>query len=170
MRKILLYGQGSYDNRGCEAIVLSTTSQIKKSGDKVVSATFDLKNSKTKYNDLIDEYIKHYYKEDELGKKDLELNNYYKSIPFDYMNFEKLYQKDVIKKIDECDICLSIGGDNYCYGYSRWLYAISDEIRKKQKKNVLWCASLFENIEDDELIDEMKNFDLIMAREPLTIY
>ncbi len=168
MRKILLYGQGSYDNRGCEAIVLSTTSQIKKSGDKVVSATFDLKNSKTKYNDLIDEYIKHYYKEDELRKKDLELNNYYKSIPFNYMNFEKLYQKDVIKKIDECDICLSIGGDNYCYGYSRWLYAISDEIRKKQKKNVLWCASLFENILDDELIDEMKNFDLIMAREPLT--
>ena len=168
MRKVLLYGQGSYDNKGCEAIVVSTAKQIKKVGDKITSATFDYKNSKNKNNNLVDKYVNHYYKEDQLKEKYKKLNDYYKTIPFDYMNFEKLYQHDVIDEIKKSDICLSIGGDNYCYGYSRWLYAISDEIKKENKKNVLWCTSLFEKIEDDEIIDEMKNFDVIMAREPIT--
>lgn len=168
MRNILLYGQGSYDNRGCEAIVVSTAKQIKEVGDRVISATFDYKNSKNKNNDLVDKYVNHYYKENELKGKYKDQNDYYKTIPFNYMNFEKLYQHDVIDEIKNCDICLSIGGDNYCYGYSRWLYAINDEIRKKNKKNVLWCASLFEEIEDDEIINDMKNFDVIMAREPIT--
>lgn len=169
MKKVLLYGQGSYDNRGCEAIVVSTAKQIKEVGDrKIISATFDYKKSKNKHNDLIDKYINHYYKENELKGNYKKLNEYYKSITFDYMNFEKLYQYEVIDEIKESDICLSIGGDNYCYGYSRWLYAINDEIRKQNKKNVLWCASLYEELTDEDLINDMKNFDVIMAREPIT--
>ncbi len=169
MKNVLLYGQGSYDNRGCEAIVVSTAKQIKEVGDrKIISATFDYKKSKSKHNDLIDKYVNHYYKENELKENYKKLNEYYKSIPFDYMNFEKLYQHEVIDEIKKCDICLSIGGDNYCYGYSRWLYAINDEIRKQNKKNVLWCASLYEELTDEDLINDMKNFDVIMAREPIT--
>ena len=164
----LLYGESSFLNKGCEAIVNTTIKRITESceGDIVLS-TNDL-NDKNAYSDIITKYVKGYYKEEELSEEEREKLEYYKTIPFDYTNFEKIHQKDCLKEIESADICLSVGGDNYCYGEPNWLYTINKEIKDKHKKNVFWCTSLFEEIESDEMIRDLKNYDLIMVRETLT--
>ena len=80
-------------------------------------------------------------------------------------NFEQIYQKQVFDVIDDVDICISSGGDNYCYDSSNWLYALSKEIKRRGKTSVLWGASLFEKIDDLELIDSLKQFDILLIRD-----
>lgn len=164
----LLYGQGSFLNKGCEAIVNTTIKKIHKSCDgEIVLSTNDMNDQKS-YNDIITKYVKGYYKEEELPEAEKEKLEYYKTIPFDYTNFEKIYEKDCIKEIETADICLSVGGDNYCYGEPNWIYTINKEIKEKNKKNVFWCTSLFEEIKSDEMIRDLKSYDLLMVRETLT--
>ncbi len=169
-RKInfLLYGEGSFLNKGCEAIVNTTIKKIRKKCDgEIILSTNDMNDQKS-YNNIITKYVKGYYKEDELTEDEKKKLAYYKTIPFDYTNFEKIYEKDCIKEIENADICIHVGGDNYCYGEPNWIYTINKEVKEKSKKNVFWCTSLFEKIESDEMIRDLKSYDLIMARETLT--
>ena len=164
----LLYGEGSFLNKGCEAIVNTTVKKIQKSCDgEIVLSTNDM-NDQNVYNDIITKYVKGYYKEEELSEEEKEKLDYFKTIPFDYTNFEKIYEKDCIKEIENADICLSVGGDNYCYGEPNWIYTINKEIKEKNKKNVFWCTSLFEEMKSDEMIRDLKSYDLLMVRETLT--
>ena len=164
----LLYGEGSFLNKGCEAIVNTTIKKIQQSCDgEIILSTNDM-NDKNSYNDIITKYVKGYYKEEELNDEEKERLEYFKTIPFDYTNFEKIYEKDCIREIENADICLSVGGDNYCYGEPNWIYTINKEIKEKNKKNVFWCTSLFEEIKSDEMIRDLKSYDLLMVRETLT--
>lgn len=167
-KKVLLYGVGTYKNRGVEAIVQSTLNQINTEDYEVSVATHDYNYNKEKYTDKVKKYIKHYTKSNELSKEDKALENYYKSIPFDYNNFELLYQKEVVNTLEESDICISVGGDNYCYDFCTWLYALDKKSKDTKKKTVLWGASLFEEIEDNELINNLRNFDVLVIRESLS--
>lgn len=165
---ILLYGQSTYKNKGCEAIVVTTLEKIKKDIEGNVIVSTNDQNDKKKFTNLVTKYIKAYYKEEELEPEEKKKIDYYKSIKFDYMNFEKVYEKDVINAIDEVDICLSIGGDNYFYGEPNWIYTINRVAKEKNKKTVLWCASLFEEIKDSNMIRDLKTYDLIIVRETLS--
>ena len=143
MSKILLYGVGSYKNRGVEALIKTTLDLL--AGD-ITIATFDYDYNKNFYTDKA-KYIKHRVTDMELTEKDIEkLNNLYKEKNF--KEVEKLYQKEVIAEIKNSDICISIGGDNYCYKNNDWLFVIDEEVKKQGKKLILWGASLFENIDD----------------------
>jgi len=46
--------------------------------------------------------------------------------------FRKIH-KDVIDKIPNYDVILSIGGDNYCYGEQPGIYEIDRCVKKKEK-------------------------------------
>lgn len=167
-RKILLYGLGTFKNRGVEAIVQSTVKQIDLEKFEISAATHDYDYNKTKYTDKITNYIKHYKKSDELNEEEKSLENKYKNMPFDYNNYELLYQNEVVSELEKSDICISIGGDNYCYDFCTWLYALDKKSKDLHKKTVLWGASLFEEIKDLELINNLNNFDVLVIRESLT--
>ena len=166
--KILLYGVGTYKNRGIEAIVQSTINQIDKSKYDIEVATFDYENNKKKYTDIVSKYINHYKKSEELNEEEKQLEDKYKNMPFDHDNFELLYQKEVVDEIDNVDICFSSGGDNYCYDGCYWLYSIDKTSNKKDKKTVLWGASLYEKIENKELLNDLQNFDVLVIRESIS--
>lgn len=166
MKNILIYGLNSFKNRGCEALLLSTEKIIKKQSNyKITAATFDFNYNKKFHNEILKGYVKHYKKESELTKKEKKLLKIYKNMPFDYNNFELLFQKDVVKEINQSDICISIGGDNYCYGYNEWLYALNKVSKERNKKLILWGASLFEEINDLKLVEDLKKYDLLFIRE-----
>lgn len=165
-KKVLLYGVGTFKNKGVEAIINSTMSQIDSDKFEVSIASHDYNYNKNLYTNV--NHIKHYYKSDELTEEEQNEEKHYKEIKFDYHNFEKLYQKDVIKEIENSDICISVGGDNYCYPHCTWLYTLDEYAHKIGKKTVLWGASLFEEIEDDELINDLNNFDILVIRESLS--
>ena len=165
-KRILLYGVGTFKNRGVEAIINSTLKEIDFNKYEVTIASHDYDYNKNLYTDI--KHIKHYYKSEELTKEEKKKENHFKEIMFDYHNFEQLYQKDVIKEIENSDICISVGGDNYCYPHCTWLYTLDEYAHKHGKKTILWGASLFDEIQDDELINDLNNFDILVIRESLS--
>ena len=169
MKKILLYGVGTFKNHGVEAIVKSFTDQINKSKYEINIASFDYAYNKKKFSNKVNKYINHYKSSEELNKSEKALENKYKKIPFDYNNFELLYQNEVVKTIEKMDINFSVGGDNYCYGFPAWLYALDNKSHSLNKRTVLLGASLFEKIEDEELIQDLNNFDVLVIRESLSL-
>lgn len=168
MKKVLIYGVGSLSNRGCEALVNSTIAQI----DKNVSislASFDFENDKKKVSDRVKKIVNHYRNkesdfDDEMRNKIKEFD----SMKFDYRNYESVYQKDVVKEIEDSDLCIHIGGDNYCYGENGWMYFLNNKAHELGKKTVLWGASLFDEITDAKLIENLKKYDLLMLREKMS--
>lgn len=79
----------------------------------------------------------------------------------------KMYS-DVVEQAKDCDVCLSIGGDTYCYGSNREIQVLTCELKKLGKKTVLWGASIGEEDLTDEKLESLADFDAIFAREPLT--
>lgn len=166
-KKVLLYGVSTYKNKGVEAIINSTLNQIDLKENSVTIASHDINYNSTKYNEKVKNII--HYNKDNLSEEDKELELKYQNMPFDYNNFELLYQKDVVEEIKKSDICISVGGDNYCYDHCTWLYALDNKSSELGKKTVLWGASLFENINDLELIENLKKFDVLVIRESLSL-
>ncbi len=168
IKKILIYGIGSIKNRGCEALLNSTIDQIDKNVE-IIAATFDYEINKNMYKNRISKVINH-YKNDLTKFTDKEKNIYNKitSMPYDYNNYEDFYQRDVIKELKNVDIAIHIGGDNYCYPRKEWMYSINKNAKKYNKKTVLWGASLYDEINDLELIEDLKKYDLLMIREKIS--
>ena len=166
-KKILIYGVSTYKNRGVEAIVNSTLNQIDTSKYDISIASYDLSYNTKFYKDKV-KYIDH-YKINNLTDEEKKLEEKYYNMPFDYHNFELLYQSDVVKEMENADICISAGGDNYCYPPCSWLYALDEKSHSLGKNTVLWGSSLFEEIDDLELIENLNNFDVLVIRESLTL-
>ena len=66
------------------------------------------------------------------------------------------------------DYIIHIGGDNYCYGVNEWIYSINNNAKKYNKKTILWGASLYDEINDIELINDLRKYDLLMLREKIS--
>lgn len=166
-KKILIYGVSTYKNRGVEAIVNSTLNQIDTSKYDISIASYDLPYNTKFYKDTV-KYIDH-YRINNLSEEEKKLEKKYYNMPFDYHNFELLYQSDVVKEMEESDICISAGGDNYCYPPCSWLYALDEKSHTLGKNTILWGSSLFEEIDDLELINNLDNFNVLVIRESLTL-
>lgn len=168
MKKILIYGVGSLKNRGCEALVNSTIAQIDKKVEIVV-ASFDFENNKCLFSRRVNRVVNHHIHDVLLFDDDMKNKyDYYNSIEYDYNNFECLYQKEVIKEMETADLCIHVGGDNYCYGANEWMYALNTKAKELGKKTILWGASLFDEITDLSLIENLKKYDLLMLREKIS--
>lgn len=168
VKKILIYGIGSLQNRGCEALVNSTIAQIDPNLD-IVAATFDYEHDKDMYKDRIKYFVDHHkQKEEDFTEEEKKEYERIQNIPFDYNNYEWFYERDVIKEMQDADLCIHIGGDNYCYGVNEWMFAINTKAKEMNKKTVLRGASLFDEIKDLELINDLKKYDLLMIREKIS--
>jgi polysaccharide pyruvyl transferase WcaK-like protein/coenzyme F420-reducing hydrogenase beta subunit len=159
---ILLFGQGTYLNKGCEAIILTTAGNMKRanSNNKVTVCTYDIDGDKKKYNDIIDKYISHRRANDLAEDEKVLIDN--------HSNVELYLQKNAINEIDNSDICISVGGDNYCYNNNNRWYAIDDAVKDKNKKLILWGASINEDAVDESFLKDIRRFDIVYVRESLT--
>ena len=80
---------------------------------------------------------------------------------------KKMYS-EVKAQAQDCDICLSVGGDTYCYGDNHGIQVLTRELKKSGKKVVLWGASIGEEDLTEEKLLSLKDFDAIFTRELLT--
>lgn len=168
VKKILLYGIGSLQNRGCEALVNSTITQIDPKVE-IVAASFDYDHDKDMYKDRIDYFVNHHKQNpEEFTEEEQKEFEHIQNIPFDYYNYECFYERDVIKEMKDADICIHIGGDNYCYGVNEWMYTINRKAKDLNKKTVLWGASLYDEITDVDLINDLQKYDFLMIREKIS--
>lgn len=85
----------------------------------------------------------------------------------DYVYYRRIYRR-FGEQVLPGNVYASIGGDNYCYGGGQWLYALNDIIRKQGGYTVLLGCSITPGDIDAMMLDDLKKFDLIIARESIT--
>ncbi|MBS2969651.1 polysaccharide pyruvyl transferase family protein [Metabacillus sp. KIGAM252] len=166
--KIMMFAHDGSLNRGCEAIVRSSASIIK---EKAKKTEIYLSSGKPETDSIIPAIDK-IYDGSEKGIKKYSYEWLVSSFKVKLFKDEsyalgKIHQ-NIINRIDEADICLSIGGDNYCYGEQPGWYEIDRRIKSKGKKLVLWGCSIGEEDMSERKLADLKTFDLILARETLT--
>lgn len=163
-----MFAHGGCLNRGCEAIVRSSSKMIKENINNSYISVASLRMSSDNILENVDNVF-------DGNSKDIKLSLLKKIRTYaelklfnseDYILSNRY--KNTIEKIKDSDICLSIGGDNYCYGEQEWLYVIDKNIKRKGKKLVLWACSIGEEDMSTKKLKDLKTFDLIIARESLT--
>ncbi len=167
MRIAMFFHSGSV-NRGCEAIVRSGVAMIKAQHPDAVVNLISFNPESDKDIPLIDAVF---------DGRDCPVSRFsaagivsaVKNKFFgDETYFLRKKHRNILKHIPDHDIFLSIGGDNYCYGEQPWLYEVDRNIKKAGKKLVLWGASIGDDDLSETKINDLKTFDLILARESLT--
>lgn len=166
--KIMMFAHDGSLNRGCEAIVRSSTQIIK---EKIQGAKVYLASGKPETDKIISKLdgiydgsargIKRYSYEWFLSAARMKL---FKDETY---ALGKIHQ-NIVKHIPYMDVCLSIGGDNYCYGEQPGWYEINRRVKANGKKLVLWGCSIGEEDMSDRKLQDLRLFDLILARETLT--
>lgn len=164
MAKINFFSNGSCKNHGCEAIYLSLMNILGENeytifteyfteDQKILNNELSLINIYENKNTWISNML---YKIKYKIKKDDKLYFDYKYKPF-YKNLHK-----------SNELFLSVGGDNYCYGYNYWLKSLNEYVQKKDNDIILTGCSLEPDSLNDEMINTLSSFKAIIARESIT--
>lgn len=164
--KTILYAHNGSGNHGCEALVRSTTKMLgvspvlfstKPAEDeaygihRIAALRHDI-SAPIPRNSLA--YIPAAVQTKLTGKTVL---------------FTKFARKALLEQVEKGDLCLSIGGDNYCYGGTEILGDLNVLMKKKGAKTVLWGCSIDPEVLTPAVIGDLKRYDLITVREPLTL-
>ena len=162
--KYFLFDHAGCLNRGCEAIIRGTVKIISSAdGD----ASFRLASYRPEDDTaLCLDTVKMESRELTGAEKLISALNV-KLAHSERYAFSRMYSP-VVNYGNDYDICLSVGGDTYCYGDNASVREITAQLHKKGKKTVLWGASVGEEDLSAEKINGFKNFDAVFAREPLT--
>lgn len=163
--KTVLYMHGGSGNHGCEALVRTTTRLVKEYTNSEVVLWSTGKNEDVKYGvGAVTDKI--------LSTEEMSHNT--PGFLVSYFKFKFLHKKEAmydyfVKTLFKESCAISIGGDNYCYTWSaRDGAKVNRKIRKVCKKNVFWGCSIEEEFMTDEIVADLKGFDLITVREPLS--
>ena len=163
---IVMYYHGGSENHGCEAIIRSTAKlfggkldtfsmyprEDEKYGlDKIVNLNYD------KERDIKKPSFKYYLSA-------LQIKLLHQTSLNTYFRWQFFFDK-VVKG----NIYLATGGDNYCYTNLGKLADYNTLIKHRGGKTVLWgCSIEPENIKG-KTVDDLKRYNLIVARETLTV-
>jgi polysaccharide pyruvyl transferase WcaK-like protein len=167
MNHLLLYAHAGSKNHGCEAIVRSTLKILNLNNINISLATFrkqeDIDFLSSDFNFEYITYKKyeglHPIRLIDAGLRKLKLNQ---NMLFSFS------QKQISEKLDNNTLGLSIGGDNYCYGIPRWIYYTNKTAAKKGSKTVFWGCSVDPEAINTEMLEDLKKYSLIIARESIT--
>jgi polysaccharide pyruvyl transferase WcaK-like protein len=154
-KNFILYGHGGSYNHGAEAIVRCTVDMLRDNyPDSKICLSTHFKAQDMEFNLPVDKYIE--------ADKTMDMTQ-----PKDYV-FYKQYYSALLNAIDKDAVCLSVGGDNYCYdGWRRW-NPILDKCKETGAKNILWACSIEPLMLTGEMCAELKKFTHITTRESLT--
>ena len=163
--KTVLYMHGGSGNHGCEALVRTTAKLVKDSlGTDVVlwskAADEDYKYGADK---LVDKIVI----TDEVKRNSISFySSYFK---YKVMKNSSALHDQFIKNTFKDSVAISIGGDNYCYPWSaKEGVQLDKELRRYCIKNIFWGCSIEEEFMTPEVVEDLKGFDLVTVREPLS--
>lgn len=163
--KFTLYPHGGSGNHGCEAIVRSTAKLFPSS---LIHLYSNNQNEDEKVG--LDSLCKVEKAEQCIRKTSL--NYIWALMKSKFLKcanaFDELVFKHIIDDAKTSDYFLSIGGDNYCYGDNNFIYLVNRMIDRAGVKRILWGASVEPDSLNGQLLEDMKGFHKIWARESLT--
>lgn len=165
MSKIVLYYHAGAANHGCEAIVRATKKILNE--DMVLYSVCpeeDMCYGLEKLMTVCKDY----------NKKLKKPGFYYlwasiaHHLRHDDFRYVCLSHKDFFDDIKKGDVCLSIGGDNYCYAGRDILGYYNKRLHQKGAKTVLWGCSFDPDDMTPTIAKDLAGYDLIVARERIS--
>ena len=165
MKEYILFPHGGSGNHGCEAIVRTTCSMLQHEKTVLFSSR---PNEDFQYG--IDNITEIAEPTKPLNKRSLsfakayiEQHLFHQMDAIDALNFSP-----VIARLNRGSVLISIGGDNYCYGENEFIYMVNRYVKKKHAKTVLWGCSVEPERISPQMAEDLRSYDLIVARESLT--
>lgn len=170
MKKILIYQHQSSYNHGCEALAYTISNMIKEvcpDSYITLSSFYAVEDKKFEFP-AIDKIVQN--------------DNWLKrgTLPYFVYQIDKrllnnkliqekfMYCKTCYELAKEADICVAIGGDNYCYNKGKEHWPLERKMKKLGKKMFLWGCSLEPDEIKGELAEHLSLFDVITPRESET--
>lgn len=165
MKKVFLYANGDAANHGCEALSRTMVELLHEYSPAIYSNNVEL-DEKYSLNEIARiKPLKSPLRKDCLSYWWYSLKMHLK--PTDKLYYNYLY-RDFYKSISPGDVYISIGGDNYCYGHSIWLYLLNREINVRKATSYLIGCSINDECIDEALLEDLRRYRLITCRETLT--
>ncbi len=165
MTRILLYNHSGCENRGCEAIVRSTAALFAQTGAQVALSSrqpgYDRSLKMEDVCRIVPATISPYSMRRLVNSVGYRLGMARES------EVARRYAP-AISLGRRSGICLSVGGDTYCYGYQEHMAVINGRLRRAGIPLVLWGCSVEPELLQGEILRDLKQYDLIVARESIT--
>ena len=158
----VLFANGGSGNHGCEAIVRGTQEIIK--GDFIIQSNSVEEDTKYGLEGEINPAIDGKRSRIKFLQAFLKLKT-----TGDYLAMDCVPYLSAIKSISgRAKIALSVGGDNYCYEGAGFYAYLNQAYKKNGFKTVLWGCSVEPDVVKDSVSKDLKNYDLVVARESIT--
>ena len=163
---IHLYYHGGSGNHGCEAIVRATLGILEQDA---VLHTSNIASDRAyglhQVTALAEDVVKL------LSRRSLRyllFALHHKLTGSDYL-YTRFAHDDFFSAVRKGDVCLSIGGDNYCYKGTDVLAHYNRVLKKRGAKTVLWgCSVEPELLKNPAVAKDLASYDLITARESIS--
>jgi polysaccharide pyruvyl transferase WcaK-like protein len=158
MKRFLLYGHGGSYNHGAEAIVKCTARLLREyyPGCEVILSTH-FKKQDEEFGLPVDAYCERFadaFKQNAGPRNKADHD-------------KKVYQR-TIDQIKKGMVCMSVGGDNYCYDNWRKWKVIHETALDRDAISVLWSCSIEPSMINGDMLATLKSHHLISAREAIT--
>ena len=170
MKKVMLYQHAGSYNHGCEALATTVSSEIMRvtPDGEVYLCSHDAKEDR--------EFAFPHVKDIVNNKRWLRrwtLPWFFYQVDKRTTNCKWLQEKieidrPCIRLAKDMDVCVAIGGDNYCYNKGKLYWPTERVIKRMGKKMMLWGCSVEPDELPGELAEHLSLFDAITFRESIS--
>ena len=164
---IIVYGNGSAENHGCEAITRGTATLLGGENRYILQSLDPATDRKYALNELADIW----QAKKSVSKNLRFLYAYLKMrLAKNYTDMDGLAFVAGIKEASKhTKLVISVGGDNYCYPGTDIYGWLNKEYHKYGMKTVLWgCSVTPEVVAKSNVTKDLQRYNLIVARESIT--
>lgn len=170
MKKIMLYQHAGSYNHGCEALATTVSAEIVRvspeaqvylcSHDSAQDREFDIANI-------------HGIVENKRWLRRWTLPWMFYQVDKRTLNCKWLQERieidrPCVRLARDTDVCVAIGGDNYCYNKGKLYWPTERVIKRMGKKMMLWGCSVEPKDLPGELCEHLSLFDAITVRESVS--
>lgn len=164
---VVIYGNGSAGNHGCEAIVRGTVALWGDTNQYLLQSALTQDDIQYGLGDLV-QILPAVHP----AKKDMRFIAAYLKLKTTgiYTDMDGLrYVSGIRHAAKTCKLALSVGGDNYCYPGTEIYGWLNREYHRNGMKTVLWGCSVEPKIVAKPLVSrDLASYDLIVTRESIS--
>ena len=170
MKKVMLYQHAGSYNHGCEALATTISAEITRvapetevylcSHDKEQDEAFNIPN----IHGII--HNKRWLRRWTLPWMFYQVDK--RTFNCKWLQEKIEIDRPCLKLARDMDVCVAIGGDNYCYNKGKLYWPDERVIKKMGKRMMLWGCSVEPKDLPGELAEHLSMFDAITVRESIS--
>lgn len=170
MKKVMLYQHAGSYNHGCEALATTVSSEIMRvmPDGEVYLCSHDAKEDREfsfpHVRDIVNN--RRWLRRWTLPWLFYQLDK--RTVNCKWLQEKIEIDRPCINLAKGMDVCVAIGGDNYCYNKGKLYWPTERVIKKMGKKMMLWGCSVEPDELPGELADHLSLFDAITVRESIS--